>query len=323
MNYLILKFENAALVTPAKPSKFQHFVQHLGLIDGDMPDMNTPIGVDQLSNALHVMCGLAPCATKRSTVFQRNENIYNIAKGAYVRYDKIINQETFQNAKIQDNSTAKICDIKGNSGVYNWSYLKRAAYSSPKTFEELIRLLNHICNVEDVTKEMTVHQVADIIKEKWNNEILRDFITHRAKLFMNTLALNAIESTYHISIDRLDKNENPRLNVSNPFWYLLFNVPFSGANIVANGTYNPNAILQTHGIDYRKTKFSGTIVVPLEDNKIVEQIKENGVCPTILDGGMVTIERIQKLIPEVVLRNEYEKIFSEKKSEDTENEQVM
>lgn len=327
MNYLTLKFENAALVTPANPSKsndFKHFVRHLGLIECDIPDMETPIGVDQLSNALHVMCGLAPCASKRSTVFKRNETIYNIAKGAYIQYDSKLNQELFQNAKIQNNSDVKnIKDVKGNPGVYNWSYFKRAAYSSPKTLEELLRLLNNICKVEDVTKEMTFQQVVDVMKENMYNDIVIDFLLHRAKLFMNNGALNKIEKAYKIKLEHLDKGDKPRLNIPNPFWYILFNVPSTGSNTVACGAYNPNAILQTRGIDYMKTKFSGKIVVPLEDDKILEQIKENGICPTILDGGMITIEKIEKSILKAELRNNYEKIFREEVSEDTENEQVM
>lgn len=320
MNYLILKFENAALVTPSDPKNFKHFVRHLGFIECDMPDMETPIGVDQLSNALHVMCGLAPCASKRSTVFKRNETIYNIAKGAYIHYDSLLNQELFQDAKIQDNSNVKnIKDVKGNPGIYNWSYFKRAAYSSPKTLEELLHLLNYICKVEDVTKEMTFQQVVDVMKENMNNDIVIDFLLHRAKLFMNNGALKKIEEVYKIKVEHLDKGDKPRLNIPNPFWYLLFNVPFTGSNITASGAYNPNAILQTRGIDYMKTKFSGKIAVPLEDDKILEQIKENGICPTILDGGMVTIEKIEKSIPKAQLRNDYEKIFIGEVSEDAEN----
>lgn len=325
MSYLILKFENAALVTPAKPSKFRHFVQHLGFIDGDMPDMNTPIGVDQLSNALHVMCGLAPCASKRSTVFKRNETIYNIAKGAYIQYDdSSLNQERFQNAKIQDDSNVKnIKDVKGNPGVYNWSYFKRAAYSSPKTLEELLHLLNYICKVEDVTKEMTFQQVVDVMKENMDNDIVIDFLLHRAKLFMDNRVLNNIEKFYNIKVEHLDKGDKPRLKIPNPFWYLLFNVPFTGSNITASGAYNPNAILQTRGIDYMKTKFSGEIIIPIEDDKIIEQIQSNGGCPTILEGGMVTIKGMSKYISETTLNDKYAKIFTEKVSEDVEKEQVM
>lgn len=323
MNYLILKFENAALVTPAKPKDFKHFVRHLGFIDCELPDMEAPIGVDQLSNALHVMCGLAPCATKRSTVFQSNSEIYNMAKNAFIRYDNVISQEDFQDTKIQDNSTAKIKDCKGNDGIYNWSYLRRAAYSSPNTLEELLRLFNYVCKVDDVTKEMTFHQVVELMKENMDNDIVIDFLLHRAKLFMNNIALKAIEKTYNIKVEHLEKGEKPRLNVPNPTWYLLFNVPFTGGNIGGNGSYNPNAALQVRSVKYRKTKFSGEIIIPIEDDKILEQIKENGVCPTILDGGIITIGGLKKSIPEVIIRNNYDKIFNEKVSEDVEKEQVM
>lgn len=323
MNYLILKFENAALVTPSKPKDFKHFVRHLGLIECDMSDMETPIGVDQLSNTLHVMCGLAPCSSKRSTVFQRNSELYDIAKNAFIRYDNVISQEGFQDAKIQDNSTAKISYCKGHEGIYNWSYLRRAAYSSPNTLEELLRLLNYVCKVEDVTKEMTFHQVVELMKENMDNDVVIDFLLHRAKLFMDNRALNIIEKFYNIKVEHLDKGDKPRLNVPNPIWYLLFNVPCTGNNIVGSGSYNPNAALQVRSVKYRKTKFSGEIIIPIEDVKIFEQIKENGVCPTILDGGMITIVGIKKSIPEVVLRNNYAKIFTEKVSEDVEKEQVM
>lgn len=323
MKYLILKFRDAALITQGISKKFQHFVRHIGVIDGEIPDMDTPISADQLSNVLHVMLNLAPCATKRNTVFKRNEVIYNMSKNAYIRYDKIINQEAIQNPKIIDSSTAPIHDIKGNNGVYDWMHFKRAAYSSPKTLEEVFRLFNYICKVDDVTKKYTIHQVADIIKNNKDNEILRDFIAHRAKIFMNKNALDALEKTYHIAVDRLETGEKPRLRVPSPFWYLLFGVPFKGGNIIADRAYNPNAILVPRGVEYRKTKFSGEIIVPVDKNEIVEQIQSNGCCPTVLEGGMITIVGLQNSISEAVLNDKFEKIFVEKSSEASENKTII
>lgn len=309
MSYLILKFENASIITPSKPHDFKHFVRHLGFIDCEMPDISNPIGVNQLSNALHVMCGLAPCASKRDTVFKRNEIIYNLAKGAYIRYDDIINNELFQDTKIQNNSTAKIQDKHGNDGVYNWSYFKRNCYSSKEYMDEFLGILNYICGVSDVTKELTIHDTAKIIGENIDNEIIKKFIIYRSKYFMDTRAINALEEFVGYKIERLEKNETQKLNVSNTFWYLFFNIPFKGSNIVANGSYNPNAILQTHGVKYRKNKFSGDIIIPIEDKSIIDQINENGLCPTILDGGLITIVGIKTYIPQFTLEHNFKKII--------------
>ena len=71
-SYLSLGFRDAALVikndylsSKRNPTYTKSSMYESGTSVYEEPDLEHPIGLSQLANALHVMCGLAPVPTKR------------------------------------------------------------------------------------------------------------------------------------------------------------------------------------------------------------------------------------------------------------------
>ena len=73
-------------------------------------------------------------------------------------------------------------------------------------------------------------------------------------------------------------------------------------------TYGHYPLFVRTGVDYLKLKYQGNIIVPIYDENILTQMKNVGITPNILDGGLVTIIGLQKSIPETILETEYTKI---------------
>ena len=137
--YLLLEFKDAGLVLNNKNSRpnggWKHALNEFGM-NSNVParniDYDTPIGVSQVSNMLHVMFGLAPKPTYRKSFIERNDKIYEIAKKARIWYadacDEYIYEkaEVLSTAKYQTNAhktpKTKIGD-EVYDGVYSWSYL--------------------------------------------------------------------------------------------------------------------------------------------------------------------------------------------------------
>lgn len=303
--YLFLRFENAALILPKiKKNPKDHWRVGVGKIPFQFPDEEKPIGIDQLSNALHVMFGLAPVPSKRPSVFERNEIIYEMAKNSFIKYDNVIDEEMFSNAKFLDNSNTKIKEIikdrgtldkkDGEGCVLSWTYFERAYFESSEVLGEIMQLFNSLLEKRDVKREYTFVEFGSEFRKYLKDERVIEFIKKRSKYFLVNMTLNKIENFLGIEIERLKKGEKPKVKVSSlsTFWYFLIGKPGIGSNLTAVGSYNPNAILITRGADFRKRKFSGNIVVPISDDRLIEQLSENGVYPTILDGGILTIENI-------------------------------
>lgn len=303
--YLFLRFENAALILPKiKKKPKDHWKVGVGKIPFQFPNEEKPIGIDQLSNALHVMFGLAPVASNRPSVFKRCEVIYEMAKNSYIRYDNIIDEEIFSNAKFLDNSNTKIKEIIKDRGTLNekdgegcvlsWTYFERAYFESSEVLGEIMQLFNSLLEKRDVKREYTFVEFGSEFRKHLKDERVIEFIKKRSKYFLVNMTLNKIENFLGIEIERLKKGEKPKVKVSSlsTFWYFLIGKPGIGSNLTAVGSYNPNTILITRGADFRKRKFSGNIVVPISDDRLIEQLSENGIYPTILDGGILMIEDI-------------------------------
>lgn len=155
MNYLFLSFENAAVILPRyRGNPKDHWISGIGKVPFKFPNEEKPIGVNQLSNALHVMAGLAPVASNRPSVFKRCEVIYEMAKNSFIKYDDVIDEEMFNNAKFLDNSNIKIKEVikdrgtlnkkDGESCVLNWTYFKRAYFESSEVLGEIMQLFNSL-----------------------------------------------------------------------------------------------------------------------------------------------------------------------------------
>ena len=78
--YLLLGFRDAALIvkndylsSKRNPTYTKSSMYKSGVSIYEEPDLEHPIGLNQLANALHVMCGLSPVPTKRKDESMRPE----------------------------------------------------------------------------------------------------------------------------------------------------------------------------------------------------------------------------------------------------------
>lgn len=296
MKYLILNFDNASLITPNKykrPLKgYKQFVENKGIVEYQPCDLDNPIGVNQLSNALHVMCGLAPVATKRETIFTRNEDIFNLAKGAYIKYNYGCNidierkAEMFQVAKYAENSNCDIktiIDGKKYNGFYNWSYFIRRFINDHEGLNKIINFFNDVVDSKNVIKDFKFDEFVIEFHKHLNEPKVKAFDEENRKYYSGKGG-----------------------SLGGPFYKVIFelDVP-SGSNTVY---FQSTPILISHSVEYNKCKLSGRIIVPIDNELILQQIAECGCNPTILDGGLLTIVGLKNRINTDILEHKYQKI---------------
>jgi hypothetical protein len=281
MKYLILKFENASLITSNEDNA-----------KCEPCNLDNPIGVNQLSNALHVMCGLAPVATKRETIFTRNEDIFNLAKGAYIKYNYGCNvdierkAEMFQVAKYAYNSEAKIKTTIGGktyNGFYNWPYFTRRFFNDHEGLNKIIGFFNEVVGSKNVIRDFKFDEFVIEFHKHLNEPKVKAFDKENRKYYSG--------------------KGGP---LGGPFYKVIFelDVP-SGTNTVY---FQSTPILISHSVEYNKSKLSGRIIVPIENEAIIKQIAECGCNPTILDGGLLTIVGLKNRVITYDLEHKYQKI---------------
>ena len=298
MKYLHLKFENACLKHAECKKTLEGKAGDSSLKDIKGTDWSNPIGVDQISNMLHVMFGLPPKASKRKTIFKRNPEIYEMAKGAYIKYDnydpqEIMRlQELFQTSKGDYNAHNQIsCIIDGQtvSGHYTWNYFERRFKGEyKKTFDDIINFFSELVGVNDVRKYYYFTEFIEEFHKHLHEKSVKDFINNiivpckGPNKPINTPILNLFTNTY-------DKNNG------------------------SNCSYNqPTPLLLSRGIG-KKVSFNGEIIVPIENDDYVRFLEEWGTLPTLLDGGVVTVISITKKPQVNDLEDEFMPIFKRKK----------
>ena len=288
MKYLLLRFESACLryadVSLGREGK-------LGLSSlkniNDF-DWSCPIGLDQVSNMLHVMFGLAPKAVNRSTVFKRNKEIYELAKSSYIKYDNyskeviedakyVFNLEFFQSAKAAYNSHSKINTIiegKEIHGHYTWDYFERRFKGQEDLLKEIMDFFNDVLGVSDVRKYYYFPEFIEEFHKHLKEKKVKDFFKNRlyqgGDFFGTKKPLNT-------SVVSLLKNEYDPKKITN----CSYN--------------NPTPLLYTHGTG-RKFAFYGEILVPLND-EYAKHLEKWGTLPTILDGGLINVVSLTNKIP--------------------------
>lgn len=296
MKYLTIRFENASLILPNKsnhPIKgYRQYTQGVGITDYVECDLENPIGANQLSNVLHVMCGLAPVPTKRKTIFTRNEELYNIAKNSYIKYDKGCNNdidrksEMFQASKYAENSNLKISTKIGDevyTGFYNWAYFLRRFYKNKDLLKKILNFFNKVLSSENVMKDYKFDEFVIEFHKHLSDDDVKAFDAENRKAYSG---------------------------VGSPLGGSFYKVIFEAKNPSHGNTeyFQTTPIMVLHGVEYKKGKLSGEIIIPIENESIIEQIAECGCNPTILDGGLVTIVGLKNRINETILETDYTKI---------------
>ena len=313
--YLLLEFKDAGLVLNNKNSRpnggWKHALNEFG-VNSNVParniDYDTPVGVSQVSNMLHVMFGLAPKPTYRKSFIERNDKIYEIAKKARIWYaescDEYIYEkaEVLSTAKYQTNAhktpKTKIGD-EVYDGVYSWSYLFK--WLNKRANEDLINdffsLLNSVLGCDDITKSYTFEKAVLALRSHYDDEKMVKFY-----------------EDYEI-----------KKYIGSHFSYMLFGKPIVNGKITTgnNTTFkSPTPLLENRSVSQRIARLSGEILVEIDDEELAERLHQFGTLPTLLDGGIVTVVSMEKWKPDPIDYEKFKEISEQKIPEDSENQKV-
>lgn len=257
--YIHFRFKNAAIKRSYKARKGQGEWDELQkLIDTD--SIAHPVKANQISGFLHVLCGCAPVPSKRLTVLSRVDEIQELVDNTWIRYDRILKlseREYTSVAKAAYNShktiKMKIGD-KVKDGYYTWDYLHRHFIGNPSFHKKLIEFFNKIMGFNVYQMEM------------------KDFIPE----FHKHIEEPEVWEFHHENVKLLRK----------PFFDLIFNIPNTNSNTKYN--FKETALLNSNGTGFA-FYYSGDIIVRIDNEILVQQIREIGTIPHLLDGGTVDI----------------------------------
>ena len=325
--YLLLGFRDAALIvkndylsSKRNPTYTKSSMYKSGVSIYEEPDLEHPIGLSQLANALHVMCGLAPVPTKRKdeSFFTLNNELVKMAENSYIKYEnmpfvrisnKVKNKsdetityytylgEMFHSNKAHHNSNVQastIIDGVKYNGYYNWeifhSYFKGKLDDE---WEKLINFFSSVLNVDNVIRKYSY----------------RDFVSEFHKHLSETKVVDFFKNDYQEL-----KNIKVKDNFHHCSYYtiggcnhlkIIFN---EGNTSFDHKTHGHYPLFTCSGVDYLKLKYKGEIIIPIYNEKVLKQMEKVGITPNILDGGLVSIIGLQKSISKSILESEYTKI---------------
>lgn len=258
--YLILDFKNAGLFNNNRKSKDKIFDNIIGNTDRKNVGVSkSPITINQVSNMLHVLFGERPVPINRFSIHKR-----------IMYYDEMAN-----NSYLKINTYSKLdTRLDDENQLYNYQSeiirVKKAVYNSHSTPNMNWFIIKEYLGVE------LFNMFKDILYTKYN-------ITESAYTFIE--ALNIIRE----NID--DINEFNLFLEQNKKTALVRYIQ-TGENCTITNDTNPRIKhTYTNGID-NIVRLSGRILVPINYYDKDKLSKCVG-CATILDGGIVTINKIQ------------------------------
>lgn len=292
MYYLRLKFKDAGLIIPNKGMPYKHQKNELSLYTpNDDPreiDYDMPIGISQVSNMLHVMLGFPPKPTYRKSLIERNEEIYEIAKKARIKYydecDKNIYEksEVLQGAKAPYNSERKIKTRIGDKlerGFFSWSYfLKRFQRFDKKHLDNILAFFNKMMNCDNVTKNYTFEEFVLGFEKYTKSKEVEDFIKSNPIYFKRGGILLAKMS--HVIFKHMITVKGDSVTIEDK-------EPSANSSNVDYG--QPTPLLLDKDINQRVAKFSGEIIVEFDNEEIIKRLHRCGTLPNILEGGLVSV----------------------------------
>lgn len=325
--YLLLGFRDAALIvkndylsSKRNPTYTKSSMYKSGVSIYEEPDLEHPIGLSQLANALHVMCGLPPVPMKRKdeSFFTLNNELIKMAENSYIKYEnmpfvrisnKVKNKsdetityytylgEMFCTHKAHHNSNVQastIIDGTKYNGYFNWeifhSYFKGKLDAE---WEKLISFFNLVLNSDNVIRKYSYCDFVTEFHKHLSDPNVVDFIANDYQELKNIKVKDNFHCCKYYTLGGCNHLR------------IIFN---EGNTSSDHTTYGHYPLFVRTGVDYLKLKYQGNIIVPIYDENILTQMKNVGITPNILDGGLVTIIGLQKSIPETILETEYTKI---------------
>lgn len=327
MNYVELTFQNAALCletkkkndgrvsdyvydssVQAKGKRWMNRGEHekakdsiLNIYDEKLFDKK-PIGFEQVSNMLHVLCGVRPVSTFKVNPFKRKrlEVIDSIAKNAWVKIDNIYYTEKdgkkkpigdFTQGKkfVHDANRKDLSSPLGNNKFVEGSYItwgtlwKKYYFSDKDKYNRIISQLKTWYDGNDMEDKYSLCGLLIYLANErgLKNEMVVFFEKEKIKPFIQLINNEVLSA----SINKISGNCDN---------YNLARLPVNTAPC-------------------SKLYLNGTMIIPIE-NDIVFNLMVNGVrnC-TFLEGGKVSVKYTTDFFDLNWLEmNGYEQIFQEK-----------
>lgn len=219
-----------------------------------------PITVNQISNVLHVLFGERPSASLRKTHIQEVAEIRKIALNGWIKIEDYCFENkkgnvTFFKEKLRTKKSIWNSWEKSNTLLY-WkrieNFLEEELYNE---FLEVIKSVLHTNNPIEISLSKTI----EILHHNHlNNEELKVFL-EKLKSKSKTPLYNTIKDG---NFKNTDFNKNPR------------------------------TMMTTNSGVSELVRLSGKIIIPIEDEKWIEKLKNSNGFARILDGGLVTVNSI-------------------------------
>lgn len=320
MYYLYLEFKSADLIVDSKSnSKSTDYRRDENSIYKSTSyevDLDNPLKVNHISNMLHYLFGYPPVPSMRKSIFTINEEIYDLALNhSYVKYDnkyfyitkkgdKRFLTTTFWSQKANFDSNRRVTTFVGSEkyqGNFTWESFK--AQFKPKWFNypSFVKMKERNKNCDE--------PLFDIVKNFFNKLLGCEDVIKKYS-FPEFL----VEIRKYVDSDEMKsfkKEYGDRLKIiSSQGWYeAVFNGNIKNSTTSHNcGCSSKCPILERHGIKSKKVTYNGRIIVEIENEKLIEELRQYGRIPTIMDGGVVKILGIGKLPPMFDWKEEFTKI---------------
>ncbi len=304
MYYLYFEFKSASLCVSKSDGKsvdYRRDGKSLVKKTEYTVDLENPIKVKHISNVLHCMFGFPPVPSTRDSIFKINEKIYDLALNhSYIKYDnkfyyltkkgeKKFIATSFWSHKANFNSDQKTYSFVSNEkieGNFTWINFHSQFSENKKMFAVVINFFNDLLGCENVVRKYSFALFLEEIKKYSDSEKMKNFKKEYGK-YLNSRKL-------------LGKNG----------WYdAVFNGDLIKTKTRHNSSYSSKMpILYTHGFDRKKVIYDGKIIIEIEDENLINDLKQYGRIPTIMDGGVINILGIKKMPPMFNWKEEFIKI---------------
>lgn len=305
MYYLYLEFKSASLMidkkSKNKSTDYRRNGDSIVKKTSYEVDLETPLKVRHISNMLHCMFGLPPVSSVRDTIFTINDVIYDLALNhSYVKYDnnffyttakgeKRFLKEIFWTQKAKYDShqkTYSLIDGKKVGGNFTWENFHSNFYNDRQLFAIVIKFFNELLGCENVIKKFS----------------FPEFLTE-VKKYVNDDRMIGFKGEYGTRL-------NNRKVIGRNGWY---EAVFEGKIITTKAAHNsnyssPNPRLNIHGIA-NKVTYNGRIIVEIENESLIEDLRKYGRLPTIMDGGVINILGLKKMPPMFDWKEKFTKIY--------------
>lgn len=316
MMYLHLKFKNAGLLSyrkgghgaasPHYQRNQQYFNDMITDKNSSGHDLTNPIPYTLLSNVLHCLCGEIPTPTKRLSIFSRSEELDEVAKKSHFKFEtdlyfdpfgRPLFRETYQTQKNTPNTGTDSSEMfqlhdgtwKEVKGHYCWAYFDKQFKKNLDSHKSYLTLIQKYIGVNPRT--LNIPQVVCELSKHWDKE---EFINDAIELMQNNKTqVGWNELLFNFNIQKI----NDEVSISK--------TPSKG-----NGLWKGQTpIVNIKGINFI-TRLNGDIICPIEDENIINRIKEGKGFANFLEGGIIYVDSIDFFEPIPNYEDSFKPIFS-------------